>query len=128
MTESRASTQEAPVAVEEQRDYVDVLRALVGRPVTVVNPESYEALPAGGSELREGNYQGRITGFGKDYFIFETNLAATNLVELVGAANVRVGRAHAHSEEDEAQPVQQFIPVARIKRLSLVGDNALLHL
>lgn len=128
MTESQTTTPEAPGAVEEDRQYIEVLRDLVGRQVTVVNPESYEALPAGGSELREGSYSGQITGFGKDYFIFETNLAATNLVELVGAANVRVGRAHAHSEEDEAQPVQQFIPVARIKRLSLVGDNALLHL
>ena len=127
MTEPQTTTQDVPQAIEEQRNYIDVLRGLVGKQVTVVNPESYEALPAGGSELREGSYSGQITGFGNDYFIFETNLAATNLVELVAEANVRVGRA-ATQGVGEGKPVQQFIPIARIKRLSLVDEAALLHL
>jgi hypothetical protein len=127
MNEPHASTQEAPGVVEEDRAYIDVLRDLVGKSVTVVNPESYEALPAGGSELREGSYRGRITGFGKDYFIFETSLAATNLVELLAAANVRVGRAETQAS-GESKPVQQFVPIDRIKRLSLIGETALLHL
>ncbi len=127
MTDTQ-STADVPEVIEESRSYMDVLRSLVGKPVTVISPESYEALPAGGSELREGNYSGEIVGFGNDYFIFQTSLEATNLVELVGAANVRVGRARSQGVDDTATPVRQFIPIARIKRLSLVDENAMLHL
>ena len=63
--------------------------------------------PADGHELREGYYPGKISGFGQDYMIFQTVLAAT---------------------KKHRQPVQQFIPIARIKRVSLMRGGALLHL
>ena len=131
MTESQAATQDAPQVIEEHRDYIDVLRGLVGKKVTIVNPESYEALPAGGSELRESHYTGEIKGFGNDYFIFDTVLSAKYFVELVADTNVRVGRAETQtSGEMDRKPVQQYIPIARIKRLSLVKDSEqlLIHL
>ena len=106
MSEQQA-TQAAPEATMEDRDYRGVLESLVGKKVTVVNPESFEKLPADGHELREGYYPGKISGFGQDYMIFQTVLAAT---------------------KKDRQPVQQFIPIARIKRVSLMRGGALLHL
>ena len=106
MSEETAAA--APPAPKiEDRDYRGVLESLVGKKVTVVNPESYEALPREGHELREAHYAGKITGFGKDYMIFHTVLAAS---------------------KKDRQPVQQFIALARIKRISLMRTGALLHL
>lgn len=106
MSEQQA-TEPAAAATTENRDYRGVLESLVGKKVTVVNPESFEALPHQGHELRKGFYPGKISGFGKDYMIFQTVLAAT---------------------KKDRQPVQQFIPLARIKRISLMRTGALLHL
>lgn len=106
MSESQATPTTAP-PVEEDRDYRDLLRSLVGKQVTVVNPESYEALPAGGSELKANYYPGKVGGVGRDYLIFHTVMAAT---------------------KKDRQPVKQFIPLARIKRLSVMKTGTLLHL
>ena len=107
MSDSQSATQDAPQVIEEKRDYVDVLRDLVGKRVTIINPESYEALPAGGSELKANYYPGKIGGVGRDYLIFHTVLAAT---------------------KKDRQPVKQFIPLTRIKRLSIMQTGTLLHL
>ena len=107
---SEAQAPQAPQTsppVEEDRDYRELLRSLVGKKVTVVNPESYEALPAGGSELKANYYPGKIGGVGRDYLIFHTVLAAT---------------------KKDRQPVKQFIPLTRIKRLSIMQTGTLLHL
>ena len=106
MSEQQA-TQDAPAATVEDRDYRGVLESLVGKKVVVVNPESFEALPAEGHELREGYYPGKISGFGTDYMIFQTVLAAT---------------------KKDRQPVQQYIPVSRVKRVSMMRGRTLLHL
>lgn len=91
----------------EDRDYRGLLEDLAGKKVTVVNPESFEARPREGHELREAYYPGKITGFGQDYIIFQTVLVAS---------------------KKDRQPVQQFIPLARIKRVSVLRGATLLHL
>ncbi len=106
MSEQQA-TQEAPQPRTEDRDYRNVLESLVGKQVTFVNPESFEALPSAGHELREGWYPGKIAGFGKDFVIFNTVLAAT---------------------KKDRQPVKQYIPLARIKRISMMRTNTLIHI
>jgi len=105
MTEQQA-TEAAPDVTTEQ-NYRGILESLVGKKVTVVNPESFEALPREGHELREGYYPGKISGFGKDFMIFQTVLAAS---------------------KKDRQPVKQFIPLARIKRISMMRSGTLLHL
>ena len=97
----------APAVTKENRDYRGVLESLAGQKVTVVNPESFEALPQQGHELRKGHYPGKISGFGEDYMIFQTVLA---------------------SSKKDRHPVQQFIPLARIKRISVMRGSTLLHL
>lgn len=106
MSEQQA-TQAEPAATTEDRDYRGILEALVGKKVTVVNPESFEALPREGHELRKGFYPGKISGIGRDYMVFQTVLAAT---------------------KKDRQPVKQYIPLARVKRISVMRTTTLLHL
>ncbi|MCP5065433.1 MAG: hypothetical protein GY946_02615 [bacterium] len=106
MSEQQA-TEATPESIIEDRSYRGVLESLVGKRVTVVNPESFEALPSAGHELREGHYPGKISGFGEDYIIFQTVLAAS---------------------KKDRKPVRQYIPLDRIKRVSLMATGALLHL
>ena len=106
MSEAKA-TAEAPTAVEEDRNYRGVLRGLVGKKVTVVNPESYESAPMG-YQLKAGFYPGKITGLGHDYIIFHTLMTT--------------------SKKEGQQQVQQFIPIERIKRLSLMKTGVLIHI
>ena len=106
MSEQQATPAE-PAATTEDRDYRGILESLVGKKVTVVNPESFEALPHEGHELRKGFYPGKISAIGNDYMVFQTVLAAT---------------------KKDRQPVKQFIPIARIKRISVMRTGTLLHL
>ena len=102
MTEPQTA-QEAAKATQEDRDFMGVLKALVGKKVTVVNPESYESVPMG-YQLKEGHYPGKIAGWGEDYLIFHTT--------------VTLGK-----KEGGPQVVQQYIPISRIKRISAMNAN-----
>jgi len=100
---------ETPKAVEEDRSYRDVLKSLVGKQVTVVNPESFEAAPMVGFHLKEGFYKGKITAIGTDYLVFQTIVTLSK-------------------KEGGQQPVQQFIPVHRLKRVSVMKSGMFLHI
>jgi hypothetical protein len=102
---------DAPKASEpiiEDRTFLEVLKSLVGRTVTVVNPESYEDAPAG-HQIRAGFYRAKLIGLGRDYMI-------------VVAEYARVGR------EGRKEPVKQYIPIEKIKRISLMKDDRLIHI
>ena len=45
----------------EHREFKGILKALIGKKCTVVNPESYEAATVG-FQLKEGYYAGKISG------------------------------------------------------------------
>ena len=94
-----------PTKVE---DFRGVLKALVGKNVTVVNPESYESAPMG-FQLKEGFYTGKIGKIGSDFILFHTIIAASK-------------------KEGGKVPVKQYIPIHRIKRISLMKDTFILHL
>ncbi len=98
-------------APSEDKSFGDVLRALVGKPVTVVNPESYEDAPVG-HQIRVGFYKAKVAGLGRDYLILHTSFAS-------------IGRTGKTLKEE---PVKQFIPIERIKRLSLMEKECVLHL
>ena len=108
MSETQTTAATPKVAVED-RGYHDVLKALVGKQVTIVNPESFEAAPMVGFHLKEGFYKGNITAVGNDYVVFQT------LVTL-------------SKKEGGQQPVQQFIPTARLKRVSVMKSGVFLHI
>lgn len=108
MSDTQAAAETAKVA-EQDRDYRGVLKALLGKPVTIVNPESYEAAPTMGFHLKESFYKGKITALGKDYLVFQTIVTLSK-------------------KEGGQQPVQQYIPLARVKRLSVMKSEVLLHI
>jgi hypothetical protein len=92
----------------EDRDFKSILKALIGKKCTVVNPESYEAATVG-FQLKQGQYVGKIGGLGQDYLIFHTVIETSK-------------------KEGGKAPVKQFIPLGRVKRISLMKDNYILHL
>ena len=105
---AETQTPEAPKALQHA-DYRSVLTALIGKKVTIVNPESYEAKPMAGFQLKEGFYEGKITGVGEDYVLFLTMVTLSK-------------------KEGGQQPVQQFIPLSRVKRVSAMKGTVILHI
>lgn len=100
--------QESAAPAVDSRSFHDVLKGLVGKPVTVVNPESYEDAPVG-HRLTTGFYRGKVGSVAGDYF--------TIAVEYL------------HKRAKEKEPVKQFIPLSRVKRISLMkGGERLIHL
>lgn len=92
----------------ENHHFADVLKSLIGKPVTVVNPESYEDAPVG-HQIRAGYYRGKVAGLGMDYVILVTEY-------------VHKGK------EASREPVKQYIPFHRIKRVSLMKGERLIHI
>lgn len=90
----------------EDRAYQDILKALIGKTVTVVNPESYEAAPLG-YKLAEGFYRGKVSTVGRDYIVLVTEF---------------------ERKKGQKEPVKQFIPSDRIKRISLMAKETIVHL
>ena len=97
----------APASIEN-RSYIEILGALAGKVVTVVNPESYESAPLG-FQLKTGFYRAKVMGVGKDYVILKTELEKKG-------------------KDAGKEPVRQFIPIGRIKRISLLEKERLIHL
>jgi len=99
----------APKTITEDKSFQDVLRALVGKIVTTVNPESYEHAPVG-FQIRSGFYRAKVVGLGKDYLILMTEFPT----------NPR--------EKESGAPVKQYIPLGNIKRISIMKGEVLVHL
>ena len=91
---------------QEDKIFIEVLRSLLGKTVTIVNPESYEYAPVG-HQLRASFYRAKPVALGRDYLVVRTER------ELRGGV---------------AEPVKQVIPLERIKRLSLMKSELVLHL
>ena len=95
-------------SIVENKSFQDILRALVGKPVTIVNSESYESAPVG-YQIKSGFYRCKVIGLGNDYLILMTEI------------DVR-------KKSDDAEPDKKYIPLSRIKRISLMKTDRLLHL
>ena len=106
-TGSRPITDEAKPTMES-RDFRSLLKALAGKKVTIVNPESYETA-AMGFQLKEGYYAGKIGSVGQDFILLHTILQTSK-------------------KDGGTVPVKQFIPINRIKRISMMKDEYILHL
>ena len=108
MSETKAQP-EAFKPTQEDRSYLEVLKALVGKKITVVNPESYEAAPMVGFQLKENFYPAKIAGWGNDYIIIHTVVAMSK-------------------KEGGQQPVQQYIPLDAVKRVSVLKTGIYIHI
>ena len=103
---SEASAAAKPVV--ENKSFSEVLRALVGKVVTIVNAESYENAPMG-HQLRAGFYKAKVAGLGNDYLILITEFSQK-------------------SSGEGKEPVKQFVPLTQVKRISLMKSEMLLHI
>ena len=90
----------------------DLLMLLIGMPVTVVNSESYEEGPVG-HLIRPAFYQARAIGMGRDYVI----LAGKFVHHGAGVAN-----------GSTKELILQYLPIARIKRISILATEFLIHI
>ena len=86
-----------------------ISKSLEGRVVTVVNPESYRATPTGSHKLDVQFYKGKVKAVCKDFIIL--------ICEFV-----------LDTKGERKEPVQQYIPFNRIKRVSIMAKEILLHL
>ncbi|HET6202059.1 MAG TPA: hypothetical protein VFI25_04555 [Planctomycetota bacterium] len=92
------------------RSFREVLTAVVGKTVTIVNPESYEE-SALGAKLTMGIYKGKVLALGDDFLKVQTTFK-------------RRGGKDAADEE----PVVQFVPIDRVKRVSVMKTDTILHI
>ena len=92
------------------RAFREVLTAVVGKTVTIVNPESYEE-SALGAKLTSGVYKGKVLAAGDDFLKIQT-----------------VFKRRAGKDGAEEEPVVQFVPFARVKRVSVMKTDTVLHI
>jgi hypothetical protein len=105
--ENPAEGTEAKPTIED-KSFNDILKAMLGNVVTVVNPESYEEMPVG-HQIKPGFYRAKLLTIGRDY------LAVVSEFQHAGKAAKK-------------EPVKQFIPLSRIKRISVMKAERLIHL
>ena len=104
-------------AAEEQVDrkpgpdihsFLDVLRSLTNKIVTMVNPESLENAPMG-FQLTTGFYRAKVLGVQGDFLTVATELL--------------------HKGRDASkEPIKQFIPITSIKRVSVGKADVFIHI
>lgn len=104
-TASHATTSSARSAPATFRD---VLAGLVGHVVTIVNPESMEEAPLG-RRITASFYRAKVLSLDGDCLTL-----ATELVH--------------HGAKKDREPVKQFLPVERVKRVSLLRSERMIHL
>lgn len=83
----------------------EVLKSWEGKQVTIINPQSYTV-----SKITDG-------------ISFESYAATLTVV-----ADDYIQATFAHRKLNEDQPVEQFIPLAWIKRVSVWGDQHYIQL
>ena len=108
MTENQKESTPDPSQSGTLQSFLAVLNALVGKMVTVANSESYEDATIG-HRLGAGFYDARVLEVRNDFIIIATEFHHV--------------RGHGNNE-----PVKQFIPVSRVKRVSVMKSEKILHI
>ena len=86
-----------------------ISKSLEGRVVTMINPASYRMTPTGSYKLDVQFYKAKVKAVCTDFIIV--------LCEFVLDA-----------KGSKKEPVQQYIPFSRIKRVSIMPKEILIHL
>lgn len=90
-------------------DFRTLLEEHLGKIFLIANPESFEETGLG-HKIQAGWYKAKLIGLGADYIIVITEFS------------------HGTGKHAEKEPVKQFIPIAQIKRISLMRSERLLHI
>ena len=113
MSEEAQTVKPAAAPVVEDKTFLDLLKSLIGKTVTLVNPESYEDAPVG-HRLTTGFYRAKMLSVHKDYVVVATQYVHKNVSK---------------NAEQSKESAQQFIPTDKIKRLSMLKEGErLIHL
>ena len=86
-----------------------ISKSLEGRIVTVVNPESYRTTPTGSYKLDVQFYKAKVKAVCTDFLVLICEFALD-------------------AKGQKKEPVQQYIPFNRIKRVSIMPKEILVHL
>jgi len=86
-----------------------IAKSLEGRIVTVINPESYRMTPTGSYKLDVQFYKGKVKAVCVDFMVLFCEFVLD-------------------SKGQKKEPVQQYIPFNRIKRVSMMPKEVLIHL
>jgi hypothetical protein len=89
-----------------------LLQSLVGRPVTVVDPESFEEA-AVGYRIRAAIYRAELTAVGEDYAVLTGKFVHRG-------AGVHNGGAK--------EGIRHYVPLGMIKRISILAKEPIIHL
>lgn len=108
MSEPTSAQETVTPQATENHSFQDIVRALVGKPVTIVYSDSYEAAPIG-YQIKAGFYRGKAVAIGQDYLVVVTEFSGKK-------------------KDDGAEPVKQYVPLANVKRLSVMKGERILHL
>ncbi len=108
MTETQQDTTHERTSGRKLDEFTDVLLALIGSVVTVANSESYEDAPVG-HRLGAGFYKAKVIEMKGDYIILGTQFR------------------HSSGHGDD-EPVKQFVPLNRVKRVSVMKSEKIIHL
>ncbi len=101
-----------PKARGSRDSFERLLRSLVGKTVTVIDPESYEEAPVG-HRIQAAIYKAQLLGVGDDYI----TLASQFVHRGPGAVN-----------GSKRETIRHYVPLDRIKRVSLLAKQAMIHL
>jgi hypothetical protein len=86
-------------------DFRSILKSWEGSEITVINPESFKSTPLG-LGLGFQSYAARLAEVGEDY----------------------VKLAYTAIKKDVQTDVEQVVPIALVKRISVWGGERLIHL
>ncbi len=92
----------------KEGDFRALLEEHLGKLFLIANPESFEETGLG-HKIQAGWYRAKLVGLGADYLIVITEFS------------------HGTGKKAEKEPVKQFIPIAHIKRISLMRSERLIH-
>lgn len=116
MSENTPAPEQQPTSAKkpfepilEDLSFLEMLKGHLGKIFLIANPESFEEGGLG-PQIQAGWYKAKLIGLGKDYLIVMTEFQ------------------HGAGKKATKEPVKQYIPVDRIKRVSLMRSERLIHI
>ncbi len=100
-------TAAAPAA--EKNSFSDVLQSLLGKVVMFVNAESFEEGGLGYT-LEAGWYRGKLTSIGTDYLTIMSEFK------------------HGVGKKATKEPIKQYVPKDKIKRITVMKSQVLVQI
>ena len=99
----------APTPVIDDKRFVEILHGMLGKVVLFVNAESFEEGGLGYT-LEAGWYRGKLSAIGRDYLTIVSEFK------------------HGVGKNATKEPIRQFVPMDKVKRVTLMKTQILIHI